>query len=83
MTQEWVSKSFTFAKFHFPDKAYYHTLSLWQSIMKILKPNSVKGSANIGVMNSVNGELYSGSSQLEFISKCSVKICNSKDAISH
>ena len=59
----------------------YHKLSLWQSIIKILKP--VKGSANIGVMNSVNGEFYSGSSQLEFISKCSVKMCNSKDAISH
>ena len=51
--------------------------------MKISKPNSVKSSANIGVMNSVDGEFYSGSSQLEFISKCSVKICNSKDAISH
>ena len=26
MTQEWVSKSYTFAKFHFPDKAYSHLI---------------------------------------------------------
>ena len=50
---------------------------------KIETQGSVKGSANIGVMNSVNREFNSGSSQLEFISKCSVKICNSKDTISH
>ena len=53
------------------------------AVDRILKHNAVKGSANIGVTNSVNGEFYSGSSYLEFISKCSVKICNSKDAISH
>ena len=47
------------------------------AVNSILKHNAVKGSANIGVMNSVTG-----SSQLEFISKCSVKIYNSKDAIS-
>ena len=36
--------------------------------------NIETGSANIGVMNSVNGEFYSGSSQLEFISKCSIPV---------
>ena len=50
---------------------------------KIETQGSVKGSENIGVMNSVNREFNSGSSQLEFISKCSVKICNRKDTISH
>ena len=48
------------------------------AVNRILKHNAMKGSANIGVMNSVTG-----SSQLEFISKCSVKNYNSKYVISH